>query len=527
MKNIQLKKYVKENFIFVVLLAGMAAYYVYLMFHMKPWYDELYTYYSFISRGPIYAAIHWPVPNNHVFYSVLSGFLDYLGNPYIGLRGISCLAAIANVALLYELAKKFVNKYLSVACVILYVSAYQVNNLSVQGRGYTLTILCYLVAIHCLYQICNQQAKKLHYCIYACALTGGLYAIVSSTFWVLPVCFAGGFFLLYKKDYKTLFKLIAASLVAACMTLFLYTLIWLAIGSNLLCKNPESIYYGIFQVNIILKAPFEALRTGMDYMLATPYIQGDERSYIIAELFHYLSGLFHLHFSGMGEVITVFLGVGAFLTAGYFGWCQRKWNGKDACKDVAFISIFLLVAVIMLPVMLIVQSVQPYFRVFAFFSVPVALMVVWMLHLIFEFIKNKRIRDYSAIACTCAIAIFGGITIASEAYQAQYAGRETEIAEIFAPEVEHLESICYIDDYQKYVLKFYYDKEPVEEYIGTVQYVLMPKEVYNQDYLVPVWPTMYTYESVEWDRLEQEYTLINESANYCLYAINSSLLDID
>ena len=211
MKSIQLKKYVKENFIFVILLAMMTVYYAFFFFYMKPWYDELYTYYSFISRGPVYSAIHWPVPNNHVFYSVLSGFLDYLGNSYIGLRGISFIAAVMNMILLYQLAKKFVNEYLSVACVILYVSAYQVNNLSVQGRGYTLTTMCYLIAIHCLYVICNQEAKKIHYCIYACALTGGLYAIVSSTFWVLPICFAGGFYLLYKKDYKTLFRLIFAS----------------------------------------------------------------------------------------------------------------------------------------------------------------------------------------------------------------------------------------------------------------------------------------------------------------------------
>lgn len=521
MKSIQLKKYVKENFIFVILLAMMTVYYAFLVFHMKPWYDELYTYYSFISRGPVYSAIHWPVPNNHVFYSVLSGFLDYLGNSYIGLRGISFIAAVMNMILLYQLAKKFVNKYLSVACVILYVSAYQVNNLSVQGRGYTLTTMCYLIAIHCLYVICNQQAKRIHYCIYACALTGGLYAIVSSTFWVLPICFAGGFYLLYKKDYKTLFRLILASLVAACMTLFLYTLIWLAIGSNLLCKNPDSVYYGIYQVKIILQAPFAALRTGMEYMLATPYIQGDERSYIVAELFNYLSGVFHLHFSNMGEIITIFMGIGAI----FIGIClaKKKYDNDDS----VFVSIYLLVSIIMLPVMLIVQSVQPYFRVFTFFSVPVAMMVVWIIKWLIGFIEKDKIQKYSVILCLCVIAVFGVMKLDSEEYQAQYAGRENEIAEIFETETEKLQSICYMDDYQKYVLKFYYDLEPMEDYIGTAQYVLMPKEIYQEDYLVPVWPTLYTYESVEWDKLEREYTVIKETANYYLYAINGGLLDID
>ena len=75
--------YIKEHIACILLITFMGIIYIYNMFANKPWYDELYTYYYFISRGPIYAAIHWPVPNNHVGYSVLSAFLDFFGNPYI------------------------------------------------------------------------------------------------------------------------------------------------------------------------------------------------------------------------------------------------------------------------------------------------------------------------------------------------------------------------------------------------------------------------------------------------------------
>lgn len=90
-----------EIIIFACILAGMDVYYGCRMFTLTPWYDELYTYYYFISRGPVYAAIHWPVPNNHVGYSVLSAFLDFFGNPYIGLRGVSYLCALINMVLLF------------------------------------------------------------------------------------------------------------------------------------------------------------------------------------------------------------------------------------------------------------------------------------------------------------------------------------------------------------------------------------------------------------------------------------------
>ena len=92
-----MKKFLQEKWktkdiefgIFLLFLLGMAVYYGWRLFVLTPWYDELYTYYYFVSRGPIYAAIHWPLPNNHMGYSVLSGVLDYFRNSAIGLRGVS------------------------------------------------------------------------------------------------------------------------------------------------------------------------------------------------------------------------------------------------------------------------------------------------------------------------------------------------------------------------------------------------------------------------------------------------------
>ena len=113
----------------------MAVYYGYRMFFLTPWYDELYTYYYFISKGPLYAAIHWPLPNNHVGYSVLSACFDFLGNAYIGLRGVSYLCALVNMYLIYRIAGKYMKEQMAFATVILYISMNLVNQLAVQGRG--------------------------------------------------------------------------------------------------------------------------------------------------------------------------------------------------------------------------------------------------------------------------------------------------------------------------------------------------------------------------------------------------------
>lgn len=504
------EKFIRENKIFSLFFIGMAVYYAYNMFAIKPWYDELYTYYSFISRGPVYSAIHWPVPNNHVFYSVLSAFLDYFGNPYIGLRGVSFLAACANLILLYKFAGKFVNSYLAAGSTFLYAAVWQVNNLSVQGRGYTISITFYLIVLLCLEKICREQASKWDYVIYACCLTGGLYALISSTFWVIPACFTGGIVLLFTKKYKTMWKLIAASLVAAGMTLFLYMLIWLAIGSNLMSKDPSNMYYGVYQVNIILKTPLEAMKTGIDYMLATPYIQGDERSYIIAELFNYLSGVFNLFYAGMGSVLTVgggVLGVAAVVSA------VRNRN-NDYKKW--FFSVYLATAVVMAPVMLIIQSVQPYYRVFTFLAVPVSLLIVWLFSELTALTTEKS--KLLINRCCCAVfAIIAVLLLSGSSYNEQYAQRETEIAQILEEEAFNIDTMFFVDDYQKYVLKFYYDKLPAEVSMEEAEYVLLPKELYDESYEIPVWPTMYSHEAFNFDYLKECFVLINESDSYELY----------
>ena len=44
-------KITAEDKVFILLMLVMAVYYARRMFLLTPWYDELYTYYYFISRG--------------------------------------------------------------------------------------------------------------------------------------------------------------------------------------------------------------------------------------------------------------------------------------------------------------------------------------------------------------------------------------------------------------------------------------------------------------------------------------------
>lgn len=147
-----------EGMAVTLFVIAMASYYLWRMFAISPNYDELYTFYYFISKGPLYSAVHWPLPNNHVGYSTLSSMLYRFGNSYIALRGVSYVAAIANLILVYRICRKYYSHAIPFGAVVLYASMQIVNDYSVLGRGYTLATTCFLLSI--LYRLYLQARNR-------------------------------------------------------------------------------------------------------------------------------------------------------------------------------------------------------------------------------------------------------------------------------------------------------------------------------------------------------------------------------
>ena len=66
-----------------------------------------------------------------------------------------------------------------------------------------MAISFYLIALLMLYGICVEKKDKLlYYIVFSLCLTWGLYTVTSNLYWVVPVCFVGGIYLLLKKEIK-------------------------------------------------------------------------------------------------------------------------------------------------------------------------------------------------------------------------------------------------------------------------------------------------------------------------------------
>lgn len=521
-----------EKIGFLILMLIMAVYYIYRMFALTPWYDELYTYYYFISRGPVYAAIHWPVPNNHVGYSVLSGFLDYIGNPYLGLRGISFLCALANMALLFKIGRCWLNKGLSLAAVILYVSMGLVNHLAVQGRGYTLGVTCFLTAFYCLMQICREEkCKERYYYVFMFSLVLGLYTLTSDVYWVLPICFTGGFYLLYKgileageenrkirecKSIRKMVKLILFSVAAAFITIILYAIIWLAIGSNLLVKDENSIYFGMGHVQLILKAPFKALLSGIDYMLSTPYIQSVEREGFLARLIDWLKLLLNWYYDGFWAVIAgiVALGIICLVITIVFGIRKR---------ENILLPLFLLNGIVCLPLFLTIQCALPYYRVFLYGGVLLALLTVFLVQFLLKSLTLQNSSDNGIGKKIVSVFLFAVILFAVsrfgwKGYQDQYGMREYYIQDALTnSHIEQMGNLCVTDCTQQYLMNFLYDITCENTQIEGTDLLLLDRKMTDPDYNEMEWEFYHYYHTIPWEYVNNNMEQIYENEDFVLY----------
>ncbi|MBP3476690.1 MAG: glycosyltransferase family 39 protein [Lachnospiraceae bacterium] len=536
-----------ETTVFLFFLIGMAVYYGWRLVALIPWYDELYTYYYFISRGPVYAAIHWPLPNNHVGYSTLSACLGIFGSPAVALRGVSYLCSLGSLVFIFRIGRKLFEPGMALIPVFLFAGLNLVNNLAVQGRGYALVTFCYLIAIWELLSIVAEGRDRTgNYMMFGISLVIALWAIPSSVYVVVPICLIGGWVALLQKEYKQLIGLVITSLISAVCTVGLYAVIWLAIGSNLLSKTPDNGCYGQGHIDIILHAPFAAMRTGIEYMLDTPYIQSVSRTGFSGQFKEWLQTLFGTHFAYVSGGHKGIVYAIIFMTSVIFliGKIIRQYKNReyplfdkyapgnrsdDALEAILwkryekFTVWYLLLTIILLPLFLIIQCTLPYYRVFSFAGVMVALLITWLVQCVIEISgAGDRLKKYIYIT---AIIVSGILCLGDFCVNSQpYSMRDELVKDAYEQiDIENMETIAVTDCDQEYLLLYLYGigEERVTRQISEADVVLVDKYLLGRDYdyreMPEEWKFYLTQEEMQPDYLEQEMEPVYENWQFVLY----------
>lgn len=541
-------KFDRETTVFILFLIGMAAYYCWRMFALTPWYDELYTYYYFISKGPVYAAIHWPLPNNHIGYSVLSACLGSFGNSAIALRGVSYLCSLGSLVLLFRISKKCFDRGLALIPVFCYAGMKIVNQLAVQGRGYALVTFCYLTALYELLHIVSESKNGIkHYIVFGSSLVMALYAIPSSVYVVVPVCLIGGVALLVRREYRRLMHLIFTSVISAVCTAGLYGIVWLAIGSNLLVKTEDSGYYGMGHGAVLMHAPFTALKTGINYMLATPYIQSVAREGYLGQFVEWLHSLLSEYYAGGAALLAVLLVVSivSAIVCILIKIKNNRYGNSDAGEKAVyddFVEFYLTGSILCIPMMLIIQCSLPYYRVFSFAGVAVAFAATWLWQMLMRFISNRhtdaeneqdagngqrhsRVYQYTPIVGSLICGIICAFKLFTPTYMTQYSAREAAIEDAYRHiDVAQAEKIAVTDCDQEYLLLFLYDidgesitRQPEEGDIVLADKYLLLDYTRRDDLNGDVWKLYLTPEQFEESGVKEQMDAFYENSRFILY----------
>ena len=531
---------IRDHGLFWCLFLGMGIYYIWRMFSVPPWYDELYTYENFIDRGMIYSMIHWPLPNNHVFYSALSAVLNKLGNPYIGLRGVSFLASMGSLLLLYRILKKGISPRMAAAGTALFAAMYNVVQQAVQGRGYALSGFFLLAAVNCLYEICipeksagvKEKRRFWYYAGFAACLTGGLYTIPSNLYWVVPVCMAGGLYLLFTGEYKKLFRLVIASAAAAIVTFGLYTIIWLAIGSNFLVKEETGAFYGMSHFQVLKTAPFAAFSRGMEAMLSDPNIQSIDRSRFNNEFTLYLGRVLNQVYPNGSHIPPFLILFGLLLMlALILISCRRKE------KSMFFLSLYVFVLMVMVPVFLVIQCVFPYLRVFTYMGSVLSMMFVLMPYALWAIVKPAadRLAQRRSFSLPAGFTAYGSLLAVAAAilltvvycrlpeYNAGYDSRDNHIyAALKQLDEKEVDTVLTGDVYARQNLYFHIlrcrGKELVMDYEHP-DYVLMDKIQTGPEGEELVWPYEMNTQNFPWEWIEGHMEVVFEDDAYIAYQV--------
>lgn len=173
-------------------------------------YDEALSYSLFISRGHLVSMTYYPVPNNHIFFSLISTFVTSLpsSDPVFLMRSISVISYVLSACFILKLLNIFMSKELSILICALYLVMPFTLYYGFLGRGYSFITLLFFLS---LYILCVQSIDKKH------DLKIGIFSVLSAIgIYTIPT-YVYAFFI---NLALILFFLKANSILIVCKSIF-------------------------------------------------------------------------------------------------------------------------------------------------------------------------------------------------------------------------------------------------------------------------------------------------------------------
>lgn len=210
-------------------------------------FDEARSYMSFAAEGPGVVLTAYDAPNNHVFYNLLSWVTSSAVPPgRVSIRLPALLAGLGSILAVFFLARSRWGWAAGLAGAAILAFGSRQIEYSAQGRGYSLTVLCFLLAwgaIDRLGRAPPAESRWTARIVLVIASVIGLWTVPTMMFALVPIFLWWPlWWWLHRRSNaltgkSALLEMAACGCVVACLALLAYTPILLDSGWASLAGN--------------------------------------------------------------------------------------------------------------------------------------------------------------------------------------------------------------------------------------------------------------------------------------------------
>lgn len=469
----------------VLVVLAMSLYYFWRMFYITPSYEEIHDYFYFIGKGPIYTATNWSAEGNHIGYNFLASLLNLMGLPkFAAMRGISCIAAPANLILLYRLSKRYFTHWIAFATIVTYSGFELVNVLNIQGRGYTLSVTLFLLSVYLFSRLTlTESFSNIQYIYLVIIFVCALYICLWNVNWIIPMCVAVLFYLLVNGlrtrrvsgtvgnniYFKQLFNILICEVVAFFIAIVLYTINILGSGASKLLNDGG--FEGLSRVQIVSKDPVRAFLEGIGIIKNSFGMIRPEGSTYFMRWYHFIYDFSESFTPGFAYVLMLICFVSIFVM---IAGCILYFEESRTC-----IRLIILGQMLWMPFLLIFFKEVPSYESYMFMGAIMAIAVSFVINNFIFTIKRLNIPHiaYWLPLITSIVYFFMGVF--GKTFFAPYDKEidETYQALIMVDPREYDEPVV-TDTMQEYLIDFLYDIEASDD-IDNADYLLIRRDTYN------------------------------------------------
>lgn len=207
-------------------------------------FDEADTYMLFSSQGPLVAATFYPLPNNHILFSIITSITSMLPiNPVYALRLPLLPIGLLAIISMYGLLKKHFAESAALFGLSFFIAAYPVFVYSFLARGYLLLLLFYIITLYAIFEFCfSDELKKRHVYMLVLASVGGLYTIPGFLYALAGLFLFASAALLMQKKNAEIIRLFKNGSIIVLITAILYLPVLISVKWVLLKPYMTPVY---------------------------------------------------------------------------------------------------------------------------------------------------------------------------------------------------------------------------------------------------------------------------------------------